>query len=88
MSSPRFALRFILHSALASILLPQEFVGGVPKLTPSIFAPFANGNTKALTMFGTSTKPSGFIKIRLNTLAQGMNSCASHSCAPLFIVLN
>ncbi len=49
----------------------QEFVGGVPKLTPSVFAPFANGNSKSLTLFGTSTKPSGFFKIRLNTLVQG-----------------
>ncbi len=71
MSSPRFEPRVILHAALASTWLPQEFMGGVPKLTPSIFAPFANSNTKALSMFGTSTKPSGFIKIRLNTLAQG-----------------
>lgn len=50
----------------------QEFVGGVPKLTSSVFAPFANGSSKSLTLFGTSTKPSGFIKIRLNTLVQGI----------------
>jgi hypothetical protein len=58
-------------------LLLQEFVGGVPKLTPSVFAPFANGNSKSFTLFGTSTKPSGLIKIRLNTLVQGIKIVAT-----------
>lgn len=58
-------------------LSSQEFVGGVPKLTPSVFAPFANGNSKSFTLFGTSTKPSGLVKIRLNTLVQGIEIVAT-----------
>ena len=54
MSSPRFALRFILHSALASILLLQEFVGGVPKLTRTGF--FSDGFSGVIDSFNVSRR--------------------------------